>query len=67
MLSLFNRVQLFVTLGTVARQTLLSMNSSRQNYWSWVALPSSRGSNLHLLNFGRWILHPLSHLGCPKH
>ena len=51
---LLSRVQLFVTLWTVAHQAPLSMGFSRQEYWS--GLPSSRGSsrpredaNLHLL------------------
>ena len=34
MLSRFSRVQLFVTLWTVARQAPLSMEFSRQEYWS---------------------------------
>ena len=32
--SCFSRVQLFVTLWTVARQVLLSLGFSRQQYWS---------------------------------
>ena len=39
-----SRVQLFVTPWTVARQAPLSMGFSRQDYWSGVAMPSSRGS-----------------------
>ena len=31
---LLSRVRLFVTIGTVARQTPLSMGFSRQEYWS---------------------------------
>ena len=34
MLSLFSRVQLFVTLWTVAHQAPLSMGFSRQEYWT---------------------------------
>ena len=34
MLSRFSCVQLFVTLWTVARQALLSLGFSRQEYWS---------------------------------
>ena len=34
MLSRFNRVQLFATLWTAVRQTSLSMEFSRQEYWS---------------------------------
>ena len=33
-LSRFSRVRLFVTLWTVARQALLSMGFSREEYWS---------------------------------
>ena len=39
MLSHFSCVQLFVTLGTVAHQTPLSMKSSRQKYWSGLPCP----------------------------
>ena len=35
----FSRVQLFATLGTVARQTPLSMGFSRQEYWSGLPRP----------------------------
>ena len=34
-------VQLFVTLGTVACQTPLSMDFSRQEYWKGLPFPSS--------------------------
>ena len=37
--------RLFATLWTVAHQTPLSMEFSRQEYWSGVAMPSSRGSS----------------------
>ena len=40
MLSCFSRVQLFVTLWTVACQAPLSMGFSRQKYWSELPLPS---------------------------
>ena len=40
LLSRFSRVQLFVTLCTVARQALLSMEFSRQEYWSGLPFPS---------------------------
>ena len=36
----FSRVQLFVTPWTVALQAPLSMGFSRQEYWSWLLLPS---------------------------
>ena len=39
-LSRFSRVQLFVTPCTVARQALLSMGFSRQEYWSGLPLPT---------------------------
>ena len=35
-----SRVQLFVTPGTVAHQTPLSMGFSRQDYWSGLPFPS---------------------------
>ena len=45
-LSCFSWVQLFVTLWTVARQAPLSMEFSRQEYWSeQFAIFSSRGSS----------------------
>ena len=34
------RVRLFATLWTVARQAPLSMDFSRQEYWSWLPFPS---------------------------
>ena len=40
MLSLFSRVQLFVTPWTVAHQAPPSMGLSRQEYWSGLPLPS---------------------------
>ena len=40
MLSRFSRVQLCVTLWTVARQAPLSMGVSRQEYWSGLPCPS---------------------------
>ena len=43
MLSRFSHVRLFVTLWTLACQAPLSMGFSRQEYWSGVAVPSSRG------------------------
>ena len=38
-LSCFSRVQLFVTIWTVARQSPLSMGFSRQEYWSGLPCP----------------------------
>ena len=39
MLSHFSRVQLFLTLWTVASQAPLSMGFSRQEYWSGLPCP----------------------------
>ena len=39
MLSCFCRVQLLVTLWTVAHQAPLSMGISRQEQWAWVSRP----------------------------
>ena len=44
-LSRFSRVQLFATPWTVAHQAPLPMGFSRPEYWSGVAMPSSRGSS----------------------
>ena len=43
MLSLFSRVQLFATPWTVAHQTPLSMEFSRQEYWSGLPCPAPGG------------------------
>ena len=40
MLSCFSRVRLFVTQWTVAHQAPLSMEYSRQEYWSGLPFPS---------------------------
>ena len=45
MLSHFIRVQLFVTLWTVAHQASLSMGILQAKILDWVAVPSSRGSS----------------------
>ena len=42
MLSRFSRVQLFVTLWTVALQAPLSIGFSRQEYWSGLPFPPLR-------------------------
>ena len=52
-------VQLFATPKTVPHQTPLSMEFSRQKYWSRLPFPSSgdlldRGSNPHLLCLLHW-------------
>ena len=45
MLSCFTCVQLFVTLWTIAHQAPLSMGFSRQEQWSRLPFPPSRGSS----------------------
>ena len=42
---LLSPVGLFATPWTVARQAPLSMGFSRQEYWSWVAIPFSQGAS----------------------
>ena len=44
-LSHFSCIQLCVTLWTVAHQAALSIGFSRQEYWSGLPCPSSRGSS----------------------
>ena len=61
--------QLFATPWTVAYHAPLSMEFSRQEYWSEFPFPSSgavltQGSNLHLLHWQADSL-PLSHQGSP--
>ena len=58
-LSHFSCVQLFVTLWAVARQAPLSMELSRQEYWSGLPCPPPRdlphqGSNPGLLCLLHW-------------
>ena len=43
MLSCFSRVQLFVTLWTVAHQAPLSIGFSGQEYWCGLPFPSPSG------------------------
>ena len=65
---------LFATLWTVAHQALLSMEFSRQEYWSWLPFPPPGGfyRPRDLIGIscvsciGRRILLPLSHMGSPK-
>ena len=64
---MFSRVALFVTPWTVSCQAPLSMEFSRQEYWSGLPFPSqgiflAQGSNLHLLHWQVDSLS-LSHLG----
>ena len=66
-LTCFSCVQLFVTLWTVACQALLSMEFSRQEYWSLLPFASSgifptQGLNVGVLHC-RHILYHLSHQG----
>ena len=66
-------IRLFVTLCTVACQAPLSMGFSRWEYWSWVAMPASRGSSryrvwtrISYVSFiGRQVLYHQGHLGKP--
>ena len=58
-LSRSSRVRLFVTPWTVAHQTPLSMEFSRQEYWSGLPFPPPRdlpntGSNMCLLSLLHW-------------
>ena len=48
---LFNSVLLFVSPWTRAPQAPLSMEFSRQKYWSGLPLPTPVGLNLRLLHF----------------
>ena len=61
----FSHVQLFATTRTVARQASLSMEFSRQEYWSGLPFPSLG----HLLDPGllrcRRILYQMSYWGSP--
>ena len=65
----FNRVQLFETPWTVARQAPLSMEFSRQRYWSRLPCPSpgvfpTQGSNRGLTYYRR--ANGLKNLGEPS-
>ena len=66
---LLGHVRLFAIPWTVARQTPLSMEFSRQEYWSGLSFASpgiflTQGSNHGLLHC-RWILNQLSYQGSP--
>ena len=65
-----NCILLFATPWTVAHQGPLSMEFSRQDYWSGLPFPTPghfliQGSNPHLLSLLHWQVDslPLSHLG----
>ena len=75
MLSRFGCVRLFAALGTVANQDPLSMEFSRQEYWSGLPCPpSSRGSSQprdqsqvpYVSCTGRQALNCKHHLGSPR-
>ena len=62
---LLSRVRLFATPWTVAHQAPLSVGFSRQEYWSGVAVSSSRGSSPPRIKpgslvscLGRRVLYP---------
>ena len=62
--------QLFATTWTVACQAPLSMEFSRQEYWSGLhallqGIFPTQGSNPGFLHC-RWILYHLSHQGSPR-
>ena len=73
-LSRFNHVRLFAAPWTVACQTLLSMGILQARTLEWVAMSSSMGSSQpreqthmsYISCIGRYVLYPLSHLGCPN-
>ena len=65
-------VSLFTTPGTVACQAHLSIEFSRQEYWSRLPFPSLGDlpdpgieSMSHVSCIGRWVLYQLSHQGSP--
>ena len=72
---LLSHVRLIVTPWTVARQAPLSMEFSRQEYWSGLPFPSpgeifpTQGSNLYLLHLLYWQADslPQRHLGSQRH
>ena len=72
-LSCFSHLQLFETPWTVAHQAPLSMEFSRQEYWSGLPFPSSRGSFWprdqacvsYVSSIGRWALYHQCYLGSP--
>ena len=70
MLSRFSRVQLFVTLWTVACQAPLSMGILQERILEWVSMPSFRVFTLQGLDPGlphyKQILYHLSYQGSPR-
>ena len=67
---LFSCVQFFVTPWTTAHQTPLSMEFSRQEYWSGLLFPSPKDLPNPVINPSllhcRQILYHLSHQGRPN-
>ena len=64
-------VQLFVSPWTVAHQARLSMEFSRQDYWSGLLFPPpgilpTQRSNLHLLHLQHWQVDSLSQVPLGK-
>ena len=67
-LSHFSRAQLFATLWTVACQAPLSMQFSRQEYWSGLPCPSPGNPLNPGIEPGSFkILYCLSHQGIPRY
>ena len=73
MVCALSHVRLFVTPWTVACQSPLSMESSRQEYWSGLpfllqGIISTQGLNPYLLHLLHWQVDslPLRHLGSPR-
>ena len=73
MVCALSHVRLFVAPWTVACQSPLSMESSRQEYWSGLpfllqGIISTQGLNPHLLHLLHWQVDslPLRHLGSPR-
>ena len=70
---LLSRVQLSVTLWTLAHQAPLTMGFSRQEYWTGlprplpVDLPDAGNWTRvsYISRIGRWVLDHQSHLGSP--
>ena len=48
---MFSHVQLFVTLWTVAHQAPLSMEFSRQEYWSVLPLPTPDKNSKSIIEY----------------
>ena len=74
MLSHFSHVRLCATLWTIAHKDPLSIGYSRHEYWSWAAMPSTRGSSqprdrtwvFYVSCIGKQILYHQHHLRSPN-